>query len=64
MKTEVSWTIDDAVYTIANVPYEDHLREKHFDLDVSIRLTMVRDLMYKKELPNEIDYELVANFNI
>lgn len=63
---DVVWNIDGKQYIVQNVPYSELKAEEneYFDMDVSIRLTMLRDLMYIKEIPSIIDYGIVANFEV
>lgn len=62
----VVWNIDGKQYVVENVPYSELKAEEneYFDMDVSIRLTMLRDLMLMEEIPSKIDYSMVANFEV
>ncbi|MDN4608187.1 hypothetical protein [Sporosarcina highlanderae] len=63
---DVKWTIDEKAYVVKNVPYSILPAEEneYFDMDVSIRLTMIRDLMYMNEIPAVIDYSVVSDFEV
>lgn len=63
---DVVWDINGKQYIVKNVPYSELQAEEneYFDMDVSIRLTMLRDLMFMEEIPPEIDYNIVANFEV
>ncbi|WP_433595430.1 hypothetical protein [Lysinibacillus xylanilyticus] len=62
----VVWNIDGKQYVVENVPYSELKAEEneYFDMDVSIRLTMLRDLIFMEEIPSKIDYSIVANFEV
>jgi hypothetical protein len=64
LKMDFEWSILDANYIIRNVPYErlDAEGEIFFDLDVSLKMAMIRDLMVTNEIPHDVDFELVAEF--
>jgi len=66
LKLDVKWSTLDNNYIVRNVPYEklDAEGEIFFDLSVSIKLAMIRDLMGNNEIPHDIDYDLVANFEV
>ncbi|MCJ7843384.1 hypothetical protein MUB24_21400 [Lederbergia sp. NSJ-179] len=63
---DVIWYIDGKKYVIQNVPYSklQAEEEEYFDMDVSVRLTILRDLMYMNDIPLIIDYKLVEGFEI
>lgn len=63
---DVVWNIDGKQYVVKNVPYSELKAEEneYFDMEVSIRLTMIRDLMYMNEIPSVIDYSVVADFEV
>lgn len=60
---EVSWDIAGVEYKILNVPtYHMHSEEKeYFDMDVTLKIAMIRDLMYAKEIPNIVDFNDIAD---
>lgn len=63
---DVVWNIGEREFVVKNVPYSELPSEEnqYFDMDVSIRLTMLRDLMCMGEIPTIIDYSIVANFEV
>lgn len=62
----IVWNIQNKEYKVKNVPYVelDAEEKNYFNMDVSIRLTMLRDLMVMNEIPNVVDYSLVADFEV
>lgn len=60
----VTWEIDGINHTIYNVPYSEYNDEDYYDIDVSLNLAMIKDLMIRMEIPNEIDYNDVSDLNI
>ncbi|MBS4178816.1 hypothetical protein [Lederbergia citrea] len=62
-KKDITWNILDRKYIVRNVPYtvSDTEDEQFLDLDVSMRLTALRDLMFENEIPHDINYEDIAH---
>lgn len=63
-KKDVIWDLSNTEYKVLNVPYSVFQDEEYFDLDVSVKLTMIKDLMVLKEIPPIVDFENVVNFDI
>jgi hypothetical protein len=63
LKKDLHWSILGKKYVVRNVPYEiyDAESEEFLDLDVVIKLAMIRDLMYENKIPHDIDFEEVAD---
>lgn len=66
LKKDVKWYLGERAYVVKNVPYSILPAEEneYFEMDVSIRLTMIRDLMYMNEIPSVIDYNVVSDFKV
>ncbi|HBI05156.1 MAG TPA: hypothetical protein DDY49_14135 [Paenibacillaceae bacterium] len=60
---DVTWSISGIEYIVRNVPYSmlSAIDSEFLDLDVSIRLTAIRDLMVENEIPHDINYEDLAH---
>lgn len=63
-KKTVAWEIDGKSYRILNVPYSEFNDEDYYDLDVSLKLAMIKDLMVKKEIPREVDFNDVSSLDV
>jgi len=65
-KKVFKWDMDGTEYKILNVPYEriDTEGEEFVDLDVAIKMEMVRELMIAEKIPSVVDFNVVANFEI
>lgn len=65
-KRVFSWDMDGTEYKILNVPYEriDTEGEEFVDLDVAVKMEMVRELMAAERIPSVVDFEVVANLEI
>ncbi|MBS4224168.1 hypothetical protein [Lederbergia citrea] len=63
LKKDIIWNILEKKYIVRNVPYtvSDTEDEQFLDLDVSMRLTALRDLMFENEIPHDINYEDIAH---
>ncbi|MFD2639132.1 hypothetical protein [Piscibacillus salipiscarius] len=63
---DVQWKINDSKYIIRNVPYlkADYDEEELFDLDVSLTITSLRDLMVENKIPNDVNYEDFADIKL
>lgn len=57
-KKDIYWQIADNAYIVRNVPYlkADYDGEELLDLDVSIAITTLRDLMVENAIPHDVDY--------
>ncbi|WP_019720157.1 hypothetical protein [Heyndrickxia coagulans] len=66
LKRTVEWTIDNKKLKIINVPYEKLPvdGEIFYDADVSIRIMMLKDLMFADRIPPIVDYEIVKDFPV
>lgn len=64
-KEDVSWEIAGSEYKVLNVPtYIMNSEEKeYFSMDVTLKLSMIRDLMCAKEIPPIVDFEEIAHFS-
>ncbi|WP_407269679.1 hypothetical protein [Radiobacillus sp. PE A8.2] len=60
---DVHWNINGTNYVIRNVPYftYDNDDEKLLDLDVSITMTALKDLMVQGKMPKDINFENFAH---
>jgi chromosome condensin MukBEF complex kleisin-like MukF subunit len=60
---DIHWQIAERKYVVRNVPYlkADHDREELLDMDVSIAITTLRDLMVENEIPHDVSYEDFAD---
>ena len=58
LKKDIIWKIDNIEYKVINVPYSelDAEEDEYLNLDVSLKLTMIRDLMVSGEIPCEVDF--------
>ena len=63
-KKEVIWNISDIEYKVRNFPYSVFNDEEFYDLDVTLKLSMIKDLMVQEEIPTTIDFDKVANFDV
>lgn len=55
---DIHWQIEDCAYVVRNVPYlkADYDGEELLDIDVSIAITTLRDLMVENVIPYDVDY--------
>lgn len=62
-KKDIHWQIANTEYVVRNVPYlkDDSDEEEMLDLDVSITITTLRDLMVENAIPHDVDYEDFAD---
>jgi hypothetical protein len=62
-KKDVVWNILGTEYKIQNVPFHEMDSEEliYFDADVSLKLAMIRDLMFKNEIPTVVNYDDVTD---
>lgn len=60
---DIIWRIEQNEYIVRNVPYVelDADGAEFLDLDVSITVTALRDLMVGNAIPNDVRYEDFAN---
>ena len=58
LKKDINWQTENRLYIVRNVPYlkADNDGEEMLDLDVSITLTALRDLMVENAIPQDVDY--------
>lgn len=58
LKKDIHWQIEDSLYVVRNVPYlqADYDDEEMLDVDVSITLTALRDLMVEESIPLDVDF--------
>lgn len=65
-KKDFTWDMDGTKYKILNVPCEmlDMEEESFIDLDVAIKMEMIRELMLAERIPAAVDFELVVNMKI
>jgi len=63
-KKEIVWNISDTEYKVRNVPYSVFNDEEFYDLDVTLKLSMIKDLMVQEEIPTTIDFEKVTNLDV
>lgn len=62
-KKDLYWEVASQKYVLRNVPFfqADYDEEEIVDLDVSIKVTALRDLMVENELPHDVNYEIYAD---
>lgn len=63
MKKDIHWTMENVDYVVRNVPYEI-LDEEVINLDVAIKLELIRELMYENEIPHDVDFDKVADLKV
>ena len=63
LKKDICWTIAGTSYIVRKVPYliADNDGEEMLDLDVSITVATLRDLMVENAIPHVVDYEDYAD---
>ncbi|WP_164667746.1 hypothetical protein [Virgibacillus doumboii] len=63
LKKDIHWKREECAYVIRNIPYlkADYDGEEMLDLDVSIAITTLRDLMIENAIPHDVDYEDYAD---
>lgn len=63
MKREMIWHIDGTEYKVLNVPMcELHAEEEEYvDLDIALKLGMIRDLMVANDIPPLVDFDEVVD---
>jgi hypothetical protein len=66
LKKDVHWTISNVNYVVRNVPYTelDAEGDEFYSLGVSIKLTMIRDLMYMNQIPHDVNFDDVADLDV
>ncbi len=52
----MKWSIYNNDYIIRNVPYEIIDSEEVIDLDTSVKVTALRDLMVEEDIPKDVDF--------
>lgn len=62
-KKDLVWNINGTEYKVLNVPtYKMNAEEEeYYDMEVSIKLSMIKDLMFAKEIPNIVDFNEIAD---
>lgn len=60
---DIVWSILDKEYAVRNVPYSRLAAdgEEFLSLGVSIKLELIRELMLLDEIPNDVDFNDVAD---
>lgn len=53
----VTWSISNKEYVVRNVPYQVIETEEFLALDVSIKLTALRDLMFENKIPQDVNFK-------
>ncbi|MED4852178.1 hypothetical protein P9386_10150 [Caldifermentibacillus hisashii] len=61
-KKDVLWQILGNEYRVLNVPHYKMNSEEYFDIDVTFKLAMIRDLMITNEIPKTVNFEEIADF--
>lgn len=63
---DFEWEMDGVKYRILNVPhYEIDAEESlYIDLDVALKMAIIRDLMVEGKIPLEVDYKEVEDVEI
>ncbi|WP_243292963.1 hypothetical protein [Bacillus sp. FJAT-47783] len=63
LKKDIHWQIADCAYVVRNVPYlkADYDGEEMLDLDVSVAVTTLRNLMVENVIVHDVDYEDFAD---
>lgn len=61
VRKTIQWSINGVTYKITNVPYGVHDWGEFLDLDTSIKVTAIRDLMFMNEIAHELDYRTVED---
>lgn len=63
MKKDINFKldVDGLECTIKNVPYVIMQDEECYEVDISIKLEMITKLMYEREIPNIIDFDVIKD---
>lgn len=66
IKKEFTWTINGEKYKVLNVPfYEMDAPEREYvDIEVVLKLALIRELMVADEIPHTVDFEEVVDIKI
>lgn len=64
MKKDFIWEASGVTYKILNVPYEILDGEEVVDLEDSIVVELIRELMHKNRVSPIVDFDRVANMNL
>lgn len=66
LKKDIRWKISGSVYVVRNVPYlkAEYDGEELMEMDVSITLTALRDLMVEEAIPHDINYDDFADIKL
>ncbi|WP_226682138.1 hypothetical protein [Sutcliffiella horikoshii] len=59
LKKDIVWQVNQENYIIHNVPYtlNNSKTEEYLDINVTITVTALRDLMVSEQLPSEINFD-------
>ncbi|WP_150268985.1 hypothetical protein [Paenibacillus tepidiphilus] len=62
----VTWDIEGNKYEIQNVPFKSLNAdgEEFINIDVAIKLEMIKELMVNNRIPNTVDFSLVADLEL
>lgn len=65
-KKDFVWEMNGTEYKILNIPYEelDADGEEFVDLQVALKMEMIRELMIAERIPSVVDYEVVATLEL
>lgn len=63
LRKDFSWSILGTNYVVRNVPYSvlPAEGEEFMSLGVSLKVAMIRDLMYENEIPHDVNFDDVAD---
>lgn len=63
LRKDVDWRIANCEYVVRNVPYfkSNYDNEELLDMDVSIVITTLRDLMVENAIPHDVNYDDFAD---
>ncbi|MGG0308343.1 hypothetical protein ABEY43_06985 [Priestia megaterium] len=66
MKKDFVFSILDNNYTIRNVPYIklDAEGEEFMSAGVSLKVAIIRDLMYANEIPHNVNFDDVSDLKL
>jgi hypothetical protein len=66
LRIDLHWTMENINYVIRNVPYEmlDVEDEEVINLDVAIKLELIRELMYTNQIPHDVDFDKVSDLEL
>lgn len=63
MMKNIVWNFLDKKYTVRNVPYfiVDDKGEEFLSAGVALKLELIKELMLRNEIPNDVDFSDVAD---